>query len=55
MTVRFMRAPIGAPIASETEVTNARNVGAAAARSAVTDVVSLPSSPAASVTAGGQS
>lgn len=47
MTLRFMRAPVGAPIASHTEVTNARHVGLSAASSAVTDVAFLPSSPPA--------
>lgn len=55
MTVRLMRAPVGAPIASQTEVESARDVGVQAASSAVTDVASLPSSPAPSLTPGGRS
>lgn len=55
MSVRFMGAPVGAPIASRTEVESARYVGVQAASSAVTDVVSLLSSPAASLTPGGRS
>lgn len=54
MSVCFMRAPVGAPIASQTEVESARDVGVQAASSAVTDVVSLPSSRAGSLSPGGQ-